>query len=217
MPAILDWALRVYRGRIALACSFGGPTGAAVLDMVMRIDRSTPVYYLDTGLLFEQTHRLVERVRERYGIEPIRVEPELTLEQQEGSYGPELWSRDPDACCNIRKVLPQATFLRGYRAWISGIRRDQSPTRSATPALQWDAQFDLVKVNPLANWDERAVWKYVHENEVPYNELLDRGYASIGCVPCTRAIAAGESLRAGRWSGFAKTECGLHPVTGEAG
>jgi phosphoadenosine phosphosulfate reductase len=207
---IVRWALTAYRGNIALACSFGGVTGAAVLDVAMRIDPGVPVYYIDTGLLFEETYAFVERVRARYGIDPIPVRPNLTVAQQEVLYGPELWKRNPDACCRLRKVDPQRSFLRGYRAWISGIRRDQSPTRATVQAVEWDDRFGLVKVNPFASWDERSVWAYVVEHGIPYNELLDRGFASIGCVPCTRAIHAGEDSRAGRWSGLAKTECGLH-------
>jgi phosphoadenosine phosphosulfate reductase len=207
---VMRWALETYRGGIALACSFGGATGAAALDMVARIDPTVPVYYLDTGLLFEETYALVERVRLRYGIDPIPVPALLTLEEQQAKYGPELWKRDPDACCHLRKVVPQGDFLKGYRAWISGIRRDQSPTRASAQPVEWDDRFGLVKINPFAHWDERQVWAYVMEHEVPYNELLDRGYPSIGCVPCTRALAAGEDARAGRWSGFVKTECGLH-------
>jgi len=208
--AILQWAIETYRPRIVLACSFGGPTGMAALDMVMSIDRTTPVYYLDTGLLFPQTYALIERVRERYGISPIGAAPELSLAQQSQTYGPNLWERDPDLCCSLRKVAPQKTFLASYDAWVSGIRRDQATTRATTPVVQWDERFGLVKINPFASWDERMVWTYVRAHDLPYNGLHDREYPSLGCIPCTRAIKPREDQRAGRWDGFTKTECGLH-------
>jgi phosphoadenosine phosphosulfate reductase len=208
--AVLAWALARYSPRITLACSFGGPTGMVALDMVMEIDRTIPVYYLDTGLLFEQTYALVARVRERYGIDPIGVRSALTVEAQASEYGDALWSRDPDACCNLRKVLPQRDYLKGYDAWISGLRRDQSATRKQTPVVQWDAQFGLVKINPFVSWDERMIWTYIRAHDLPYNELHEAGYPSVGCIPCTRAVKPGEDARAGRWSGFTKTECGLH-------
>jgi sulfite reductase (ferredoxin) len=210
---ILAWAIHTYRPRIVLACSFGGPTGIAALDMAMRLDAKLPLYYLDTGLLFPETHELVEKIRARYGTEPIRVTPALSLEQQGARYGEALWERDPDACCHMRKVAPQRAFLAGYDAWISGIRRDQSRTRQQTPVVQWDGEFGLVKVNPFAAWDEAAIWQYLRANGLEYNALHDRGFPSVGCTTCTRAIHPGEDVRAGRWPGFAKTECGLHGLT----
>lgn len=207
---ILAWALQHYRGRIALACSFGGPTGIVALDMAMEIDRTVPVYYLDTGLLFRETYELVERVADRYGIEPIAVRPDVSLDEQRDRFGDELWARDPEACCSIRKVRPQGAFLRGYDAWVSGIRRDQSPWRRDAPAVGWDGHFSLVKVSPFVGWDERMIWTYVRAHGLPYNALHDRAYPSIGCTHCTRAVRAGEEARAGRWPDRAKTECGLH-------
>jgi phosphoadenosine phosphosulfate reductase len=207
---ILAWALREYAGSIALACSFGGPTGLVALDMAMAVDPGLPVYYLDTGLLFAETHALIERVSRRYAITPIAVRPEMSLATQEKRYGRALWANDPDRCCAIRKLEPQAAFLRGYSAWISGIRRDQTTARASVPVVQWDDRFGLVKVNPFARWDERMVWAYIRAHELPYNELHERSYPSIGCTHCTRATAPGEAVRAGRWPTVAKLECGLH-------
>jgi phosphoadenosine phosphosulfate reductase len=207
---ILTWALDSYPARIVLACSFGGPSGMVTLDMTMRIAPGTPVYYLDTSLLFPETHALVGIAAERYGITPIAVRAELNLEQQSRLHGEALWERDPDRCCGLRKVAPQRAFLQNYDAWISSIRRDQTGARRDTPVVQWDDRFGLVKINPLATWDERMVWTYINAHGLPYNDLHDRNYPSLGCIPCTRAIRDGEDLRAGRWSGRAKAECGLH-------
>lgn len=207
---ILAWALQTYAPRIILACSFGGPSGMALLDMVMRLDSSIPVFYLDTGLLFPETYALVEEAARRYGIAPRAVRPGLSVEQQAEQYGDALWARDPDRCCDLRKVVPQREALAGYDAWITGLRRDQSSTRAATSVVRWDAKFGLAKVSPLASWSEREVWQYLSANKVPYNRLHERGYPSIGCTHCTRPIGAGEDPRAGRWGGFEKTECGLH-------
>lgn len=214
---ILEWALARYQPRIVLACSFGGPTGMVALDMVMSIDRSTPVYFLDTSLLFPQTYELVQKVSDRYGITPIGVKPTISLLEQAFLNGDKLWERNPDACCAIRKVEPQREFLSKYDAWISGIRRDQSSTRRDTAVVKFDEQFGIAKISPLAHWDERMIWTYIRAHDVPYNELHDRNYPSVGCVPCTRAIEPGEDMRAGRWSGREKTECGLHvAIKGEA-
>lgn len=207
---ILAWALKTYAPGVTLACSFGGASGMALLDMVMKLDPSVPVFYLDTGLLFPETYDLVERASSHYGITPIAVRPGLTVERQAEEYGEALWSREPDRCCELRKVIPQREALSGYNAWITGLRRDQSSTRAATPAVQWDSKFELAKISPLVNWTERQVWRYLSANTVPYNALHARGYPSIGCTYCTRPVAEGEDSRAGRWSGFAKTECGLH-------
>jgi phosphoadenosine phosphosulfate reductase len=208
--ALLAWAAATFAPRLVVSCSFGGPAGMAIVDMLMKIDRSIPVAYLDTGLLFPETYELVDIVARRYDIKPIAIRPKQTVSEQGAEHGEELWARDPQRCCFMRKVEPQREFLRGYDAWVTGIRRDQAATRKATPVVQWDSAFDLVKINPLAAWDERAVWRYIADHDVPYNPLLARGYASIGCMPCTRPIAAGEEARAGRWSSFDKTECGLH-------
>jgi len=207
---IIAWALRNYPGRTALACSFGGPTGVVALDMALAIDPNVDVYYLDTELLFPETYALIERVSKRYGITPIPVRPNLTVAQQNLRHGNALWERDPDRCCEMRKIEPQATFLRGYSAWITGIRRDQTSSREGVPVVQWDKRFGLIKVSPFASWDEDMIWTYLRAHELHYNTLHVRGYPSIGCTPCTRAVAQGEDTRAGRWPSSPKLECGLH-------
>lgn len=204
---LLDWATAQFGQRIALTCSFGGASGMVLLDMVARLDRATPIVFLDTNLLFPETYALAETVAQRYGITIERRQPALSLDAQASEHGPALYERDPDRCCGIRKVVPLADALRPYDAWISGIRRDQSASRADTQFVQWSARYQLLKINPLAYWTERDVWRYIMSYDVPYNPLLDQGYTSLGCAPCTRPASAG---RDGRWSGFAKTECGIH-------
>lgn len=207
--ALLDWATGRYRQEIVLTCSFGGPSGMVLLDMIARLDRGTPVVFLDTDLLFAETYALVEQVRRRYGVEVRRRQPAITLGEQERLEGPQLFRRDPDRCCAIRKVAPLAEALRPYQAWISGIRRDQAPTRAEAGLVEWSDRHQLLKLNPLVHWSERDVWRYIYRHSVPYNPLHDRGYPSLGCTPCTNPAGA-ESPRSGRWSGFSKTECGIH-------
>jgi phosphoadenosine phosphosulfate reductase len=208
---VLDWATTSYANEIVLACSFGGTSGMVLLDMLAKHEAKVPVFYLDTGLLFEETHDLIRRVRERYGIEPIAVKPELTVPEQQLLHGPELWKRDPDACCALRKVEPNRAFLARYRAWITGIRRDQSDTRAEAKFVEWGSgPTGIAKISPLADWTNDEVLAYLHEHRVPYNELLDRGYPSLGCMPCTRRPLEQGNPRSGRWAGFEKTECGIH-------
>lgn len=202
--------LNIFGRDAALSCSFGGPTGMVLLDMAVRVAPEVRVITLDTGFLFPETYALIEQVEERYGIRVERSVPALTAAEQADRHGEALWERDPDACCAIRKVEPMAAAMNGLKAWITGIRRDQSPTRKDTPIVRWDGKFGLLKVAPLAAWTEKQVWSYIVEHEVPYNPLHDSGYPSLGCTHCTRPIQIGEDLRAGRWSGRQKTECGLH-------
>ncbi len=196
---------------ITLACSFGAED-MVLLDMLMKIDRNASIFYLDTDVLFKETYELIERTKAYYGGVPNlkQVRPKMTLAEQAAEYGDELWRREPDQCCNIRKVRPLQDVLSTVDGWITGIRRDQAPTRANAKVFEWDAKFNLVKVNPLVRWTMDDVWDYIHEHDVPYNPLHDQGYPSIGCLHCTRAVAPGEDPRAGRWAGFSKTECGLH-------
>ncbi len=208
---VLNWGLQRYSPEIALACSFGGASGMALLDMAVRTGWAFEVFYLDTDLLFPETYALIEQVRNHYGVEPVGYRSRWTLEAQAREFGPNLWESNPDMCCSLRKVEPNARALQGKQAWIAGLRRDQAATRSHIAKVEWDHKFDLVKLNPLADWSEEEVWEYVRANGVPYNPLHDQGYASIGCVHCTRPASASDGdLRAGRWVGFDKTECGLH-------
>jgi phosphoadenosine phosphosulfate reductase len=212
---ILRWAAGEYQPGLSLACSFGGPSGMVLLDMTMEIDPAVEVFYIDTDFLFPETYRLRDSAAKKYNFEPKGYMSLLTPSQQALKHGDALWARDPDACCSIRKVEPNVRALEGKSAWISGIRRDQSPTRADTDIVQWDEKFGLVKVNPLAAWTESQVWKYILDNNVPYNELHDQNYPSIGCTHCTKPVAAGEDPRSGRWQGFDKIECGIHVPEGQ--
>lgn len=206
---LLDWATAEFGERIVLTCSFGGASGMVLLDMVARLGRRTPVVFLDTGFLFPETYKLADTIARHYGIDVITQHPALSIDDQAALHGPDLFSHDPDRCCGIRKVAPLAEALRPYDAWISGIRRDQSTTRAATEPVQWGTKHNLLKISPLAFWSERDVWRYIHANSVPYNTLLDQGYPSLGCAPCTRPANAADG-RAGRWAGTGKVECGIH-------
>lgn len=209
---LLAYAIEKYHPRIVLACSFGAED-VVLVDMVHRIDPSVPLFYLDTDFLFPETYTTRDQVIERYGLKPaqvIRVKSLLTPQKQAEDYGDALWTRDPDRCCQLRKVEPLTRVLRGYEAWITGIRRDQAPSRANAGFIEWDQKFELVKINPLARWTWTDVWTYIKVYEVPYNPLHDQNYPSIGCTYCTSPVAPGGDPRAGRWKNFAKTECGLH-------
>ena len=195
---------------LALACSFGAED-VVLLDMVMKISPTTKVFYLDTDLLFSETYDLINRIQDTYAIEHlIRVSPEISVHEQAAAYGDTLWSRHPNQCCDIRKVQPLTKMLSTIDGWITGIRRDQAPTRANAQAFEEDLKFGLLKVNPLIRWTEQDVWQYIRDHHVPYNPLHDQGYPSIGCLHCTRMVQPGEDPRSGRWAGFQKTECGLH-------
>jgi phosphoadenosine phosphosulfate reductase len=193
---IEDVVGRFGAGRIALATSFQKES-AVLIDLVTRLAPEARIFTLDTGVLFPQTYATWRAVEERYGI---------VIESWRGEWVDGLWGVNPDRCCSMRKVEPLKRALAGADCWISGLRRDQSPTRAGTRKLAWDAKHGVWKLNPIADWSERDVWRYIAEHEIPYHPLHDHGYASIGCVHCT---APGDG-RAGRWSGQAKTECGLH-------
>ncbi|WP_438435290.1 phosphoadenylyl-sulfate reductase [Gorillibacterium sp. sgz500922] len=195
--------------RLTLACSFGAED-VVLVDLLHKVKPDADVFYLDTNLHFAETYETRDRLEELYGKTFIRVLPKLTLDEQAEQFGDNLWTVDPNACCNIRKVSPLADILSRYEAWITGIRRDQAPTRANARKVEYDTKFGLVKFNPLADWTAEDVWAYIREHNLYYNPLHDRNYPSIGCEKCTRQVLAGEDPRAGRWSGFEKTECGLH-------
>jgi phosphoadenosine phosphosulfate reductase len=209
---VLAAAIERYRGKIVLACSFGAED-VVLVDMVHRVDPSLPLFYLDTEFLFPETYATRDRIIERYSLKPaqvIQVKSLLTPQKQADDHGDALWTREPDRCCQLRKVEPLTRILQGYEAWMTGIRRDQSPSRANAGLIEWDEKFKLVKINPLARWTWTEVWTYIKVYEVPYNPLHDRNYPSIGCTHCTAPVAPGDDPRAGRWKSFTKTECGLH-------
>jgi phosphoadenosine phosphosulfate reductase len=208
---LLRWSFAAFGNQIAIASAFG-VEGMVLIDIAARLNPRVRVFTLDTEFLFPETYSLMERIEQRYGISIERVKPALTPEAQELEHGPALWSRDPDACCSLRKVEPLRRKLAELRAWITSIRRDQTAVRASAQKVEWDTKFHLVKINPLADWNSKQVWRYIHDHQVPYNPLHDRGYPSLGCTHCTRAVRPGEGERAGRWSGFVKIECGLHTV-----
>ena len=204
----LRWAIESFHPKLYIACSFQ-KTSSITVHMATQIDPGVRFFYLDTDVLFEETYATRDALEERYGISFHRYSS-ITLEQQKGLYGDQLWSRDPDACCGIRKVDPMRSALSAVDCWVSGIRRQDSPVRATAAKFGWDKRFGLWKLNPLADWSEDDVWTYIREHDIPYNSLHDEGYPSIGCTHCTRKPRVGEDPRAGRWAGTEKTECGLH-------
>jgi phosphoadenosine phosphosulfate reductase len=184
----------------------------AIIHMLAEVAPSTYVFNLDTGYQFNETLELRERVLQRYGIAVDMRRPEISVDDYERLHGGPLYRTNPDQCCFDRKIKVLRQAIEGKSAWISAIRRDQSPDRASAPIVGWDRKFSLVKINPLANWTKAQVWKLIVDNDIPYNPLHDQGYTSIGCWPCTRAVLFGEDERAGRWSGTEKTECGLHSL-----
>jgi len=206
---IIRWAVDTYFPRLTMATAFG-PEGCVILSILAKIEPRVYVFNLDTGYQFPETLQMRDRIAERFGIEVHFERPELTVEQYEQLHGGPIYKTNPDQCCADRKLAVLRRVIVGYQAWISGIRRDQSPHRANAPIVGWDKKFGLVKISPLANWTKNKVWKRIIEEKIPYNPLHDQGYPSIGCKPCTRPVLFGEDERAGRWSGTGKIECGLH-------
>ena len=206
---VLRWAAARYAPRLALATGFG-PEGCVLIDLVGRERLPIDLFTLDTGLFFDETYALWRRLEKRYGLTIRRVAPPLDLDGQARAHGDRLWERAPDRCCALRKLAPLAAELARVDAWITAIRRDQTPQRAGARVAEWDPKFGIAKINPLAGWTKRDVRRHVLEYDVPYNPLHDAGYPSIGCRPCTSPVRRGEDERTGRWRGSAKTECGLH-------
>ena len=205
---VIRWAIETF-SNITFACSFGAED-VVLVDMIQKISPSTDVFYLDTDFHFKETYETRDKMVEKYGMDFVRVSPKLTPKEQALEFGDALWTVDPNQCCNIRKVEPLTRILTEYDAWITGIRRDQAPTRANSRKVEYDTKFGLVKFNPIASWSNEDVWDYIRTNNVIYNPLHDQNYPSIGCEYCTRQVMPGEDARAGRWAGSEKTECGLH-------
>lgn len=219
LEEVLRWAWDRYGAQAAIGTSFQG-AGLVIMHTAAKAGLPLPAFTLDTGLLFPETLELKRRLEEFLGITIESVVPEQTVEEQAADAGPELWKTRPDFCCVFRKVLPLQKKLADLNVWITGLRRQQSDTRARTEVLElykFDVLRDryILKLNPLAAWSREQVWSYLREHGVPYNALHDRGYRSIGCMPCTRPTAEGENERAGRWTGFDKAECGIHTFLGE--
>jgi phosphoadenosine phosphosulfate reductase len=208
--AILRWAVERFFPKLTMATAFGAE-GCCILHMLAEINPRVRVFNLDTGYQFDETLELRDKIYRRYDIDVELVRPEMTVAEYEAEHGGPLYRIRPDQCCHDRKVLPLRRAIEGYDAWVSAIRRDQTEHRANAGVVQWDAKFNLVKVNPLLHWTKSDVWRFVLDHKIPYNPLHDQGYPSIGCWPCT-APASGGDDRSGRWAGSGKKECGLHVI-----
>jgi len=214
---IIAWGVEQYAPYLTMATAFG-PEGCVILSMLAKIAPETYVFNLETGYQFQETLDLRDRIAERYGIEVDLLRPDLSIEEYEALHGGPLYRTNPNQCCFDRKIKTLQRASQVMHAWMSGIRRDQSADRAQAPIVGWDKKFGLVKISPLANWTKKDIWKRITDETIPYNPLHDKGYPSIGCWPCTRAVEAGEAdERAGRWSGMRKTECGLHTISEQDG
>jgi phosphoadenosine phosphosulfate reductase len=204
---VARWAAEHFGHSIAVACSMADATlPHVVAEAIPGVD----VLFLDTGYHFSDTLVTRDLVAEDLDVTIVDVRPRLTVAEQDAEFGKDLFARDPAACCRMRKVEPLKAALAGYEAWVTGVRRDEGPTRAGSPVVTWDEAFGLVKINPLVDWTFEQVLGYAADHRIPVNLLVTNGYPSIGCEPCTQPVAEGEDPRAGRWAGFGKTECGLH-------
>jgi phosphoadenosine phosphosulfate reductase len=201
---VLEHVVARFHPRLYVACSFQ-KEASVIMDMILKIEPTTRFFTLDTGFLFDETKATWRGLEEHYGV-TVEAAAGMSVGEQARVHGDELWKRDPDACCGIRKVVPLRERLSTVDAWVAGLRREQSESRATTPKLHWDEKHGLWKANPLADWSERDVWNYIAANDVPYNGLHDKGYASIGCTHCTHPSEG----RDGRWAGSDKLECGIH-------
>ena len=204
---VLRWATETFPGTFAVATSMGD---GLLAHLVSTVDPSIPLLFLDTGYHFAETIGTRDAVASSYGVTVRTVLPLLTVGEQDTAYGADLWNRDPTRCCALRKVEPLERALAPFVAWGSGVRRDEAVTRRDAGLVEWDAKRQMVKVNPIAAWTQDDVDAYIEQHGVLVNPLAFDGYPSIGCAPCTHRVAPGQDPRSGRWSGQAKTECGLH-------
>lgn len=213
---VLRWAKDTFDKKLVYACSFGAEA-MVLLDLLSKVQKEANILFLDTDFHFSETYELIERVQERYPQFQINLaKPALTPSEQANQFGEQLWLKNPDQCCQIRKLDVLERELGNYDAWLSGLRREQSPTRANTEFVNQDKRFKKLKICPLIHWTEEEIWMYIQLHKLPYNELHDQHYPSIGCTYCTNPVLPGEDARSGRWSGTGKIECGLHaPTEGE--
>ena len=219
LKSVLQWAWERFGSRAAIGTSFQG-AGLVMIHHAVQAGLRFPVFTLDTQLWFPETVELKQRLESFFELRIESLLPEQTPEEQAAEHGPALWARKPDLCCTMRKVIPLQKKLAELAVWITGVRRQQSETRQKTQILElyhFDVLRDryILKLNPMANWSREAIWEYIHAHGIPYNPLHDRGYRSIGCQPCTRPVSEGVNERAGRWTGFDKSECGIHTFLGD--
>jgi phosphoadenosine phosphosulfate reductase len=216
---ILRWTYEQFGSSAAIGTSFQG-AGLVTIHHAVAAGLPLPVFTIDTGVLFPETLELKSRLEDYFGLVIEALVPERTMEQQAQDIAPELWLRNPDLCCTLRKVEPLQKKLNQLDAWIAGLRREQSVGRADIQILEL-YEFDrlreknILKVNPLARWSREQVWAYIRQHGIPYNPLMDRGFRSIGCYPCTSVVISGQDERAGRWTGFDKNECGIHTFLGD--
>ncbi|MGB1760294.1 MAG: phosphoadenylyl-sulfate reductase [Verrucomicrobiales bacterium] len=219
LDELLCWCWNYFGDKAAIGTSFQG-SGLVIIDHAIRNGCNFPIFTIDTGLLFPETLELKKKLENFWDVKIQSVHPEQTIEEQKKTMGPELWKTNPDSCCQMRKVLPLQSRLSSLDVWITGLRRGQSDQRKSTNVLEM-YEFDklresyIFKLNPMVNWSREKVWSYIKDHKIPYNTLHDKGYRSIGCWPCTKAISDGQHERAGRWEGFNKTECGIHTFLGQ--
>jgi phosphoadenosine phosphosulfate reductase len=207
---VLKWAFDHYKEDIVYACSFG-VEGIVLIDLISKVKPNAKIVFLDTCLHFQETYETIEKVKEKYPeLRIIMKSPAVSLEEQAAQFGDELWKHDPNKCCSLRKIIPLREALNGVSAWISGLRKEQSPTRRHVEYLNKDEKFQSIKICPLIHWTWQDIWRYVHQHQLPYNPLHDMGYPSIGCEPCTSPAYDLNNIRSGRWAGHGKIECGLH-------
>jgi phosphoadenosine phosphosulfate reductase len=208
---VLEWAYSTYAdSEIVYASSFGAEA-IVLIDLIQEVKPDAHIVFLDTDLHFPETYEVIRKAEIRFPrLQIEKRKPSLTLDEQAAAHGTALWKREPGRCCQIRKVEPLREALTPKKAWISGLRREQSPTRALTNFLNRDDKFGNIKICPLIHWTWEDVWSHIRERNLPYNELHDQGYPSIGCFPCTQAVGGAGDSRAGRWAGSGKTECGLH-------
>ncbi|RSL32576.1 phosphoadenylyl-sulfate reductase [Salibacterium salarium] len=207
---VIRWSYDNYGDDLVYACSFG-VEGIVLIDLISKIKSDATIIFLDTDFHFKETYDLIDRVKDRYPTLNIKMlRPKWTPEEQAEQEGDKLWETNPDRCCQIRKLEPLENELQQYHAWMSGLRREQSPSRKNTEFVNVDNRFSSVKICPLIHWTWDDIWMYVEAFNLPYNSLHDQNYPSIGCIQCTSAVLDGDDLRSGRWNGQGKTECGLH-------
>ncbi len=211
---VIQWSLERFADQKMVLSTWFGMEGCALIEMYAAHQKPLDIIYLDTGFFFKETHELIEKLKTRHPhLNFINRGTTLTPEKQADLFGDELWKRDPDLCCQLRKVDPMRAALKEVDVWVTALRRDQSANRAGVELVEWNWKYQVVRICPLAEWSRQEVWDFVKSQQVPYNELHDQNYPSIGCTHCTKPVvgsAGNHYSRKGRWSGSAKTECGLH-------